>query len=68
VTPTSGGNIKLKDADLLANDDDVDLGESIASLETIDAFVGETKEEFNRLKRLIDEKDEELKALEDDFY
>lgn len=48
--------------------DMVDGEDSMMSLETLDSFVGPVKDEFNRLKQLIDEKDEELKALESDFY
>lgn len=43
-------------------------GEAMENMETLDSFVGPVKDEFYRLKRLIDEKDEELKTLEDDFY
>ena len=46
-----------------------DLGDqSIASMETIDAFVGPVKEEFADLKRRIEEKDRQLEKLEEDFY
>lgn len=58
---------KLKDGDNLDGDEH-GMDSSMASLETVDAFVGPVKDEFYRLKRLIDEKDEELKTLEDDFY
>jgi hypothetical protein len=37
-------------------------------MESIDQYVGPVKEEFNALKRLIDEKDRELEELEEDFY
>ena len=66
ATPT--GNIKLKDGDMLDGDAAEFDTESLSRMETIDEFVGPHKEEFFRLKRLIDEKDEELKALEDQFY
>ena len=65
TTPVS--NIKLKDADNLEGEIEFDA-DSIGRMETIDEFCGPTKEEFHRLKRLIDEKDEELKTLEDEFY
>ena len=41
---------------------------SIASMDTIDAFVGPVKEEFDDLKRRIEEKDRQLEKLESDFY
>lgn len=37
-------------------------------METIDAFVGPVKNEFDELKRKIDAKDKELAELEDNFY
>ena len=37
-------------------------------METIDAFVGPVKNEFEDLKRKIDEKDKELEKLESAFY
>ena len=37
-------------------------------METIDAFVGPVKSEFDDLKRKIDEKDKELEKLESAFY
>ena len=37
-------------------------------METIDAFVGPAKREFEELKRKIEEKDRELETLEEDFY
>lgn len=37
-------------------------------METIDAFVGPVKTEFEDLKRKIDEKDKELEELESQFY
>ena len=71
--PTAGGNFKgskMKDQDILEGDDaGTELyGDAISQMETLEEFVGPVKDEFYRLKRLIDEKDEELKTLEDDFY
>lgn len=37
-------------------------------METIDAFVGPVKQEFDDLKRRIEEKDRQLEKLESDFY
>jgi len=60
--------------DLFFMDKDADLNgsyqddSSMASLETIDAFVGPVKAEFDQLKNLIDAKDKELEKLESDFY
>ena len=50
--------------------DETDYGvhDSVASLETIDAFVGPVKEEFNELKRKIEEKDKELEVLQSEYY
>jgi len=69
-TPSIGINDKKKKSgDMLEGDYNAELdAESMASMETLDSFVGPVKEEFERLKRLIDEKDEELKTLEDNFY
>ena len=47
---------------------DGDEDESMASLETIDAFVGPVKKEFDDLKQAIEDKDQELVELETDFY
>ena len=42
--------------------------ESQASIDTLDNYVGPVREEFDELKRKIDEKEHELQALEGDYY
>jgi len=66
---TKGGKNNSDDLFNFASSAQEDLNnESIENLETIDAFVGPVKKEFDDLKRKIDEKDQELIKLETDFY
>ena len=65
----------MKDADDLFNFGGKTAGEygdeeddEMARLETIDAFVGPVKKEFNDLKKKIEDKDKELQQLEKSFY
>ena len=44
------------------------VDDSLASMDTIDAFVGPVKKEFNDLKKKIEDKDAELIELESNFY
>ena len=67
---TTPGQAKRNRADFLS-DLDPDYNEydnSMASLETIDAFVGPVKREFNDLKKKIEDQDRQLEKLESDFY
>ena len=42
--------------------------ESQASIDTLDNYVGPVREEFDELKRKIEDKEHELAALESDYY
>ena len=42
--------------------------ESQASIDTLDNYVGPVREEFDELKRKIDEKEDELNGLEKEYY
>jgi hypothetical protein len=66
-TPGASGQSRKA---LLADDlfGAIDTDNSLASMETLDAFVGPVKTEFDDLKRKIDAKDKELAELEDNFY
>lgn len=61
---------KMEDLFSYGDKDAEDLGphDSVASLDTIDAFVGPVKTEFDNLKKLIESSDRELEILEADFY
>ena len=64
--PTPSQNRKGQQADDLFGALETD--NSLGAMETIDAFVGPVKTEFDDLKRKIDLKDKELQDLETDFY
>ena len=42
--------------------------ESQASIDTLDNYVGPVREEFDELKRKIDDKENELNRLEKEYY
>ena len=50
------------------SDDMFSFLETDASMQSVDAFVGPVKTEFEDLKRKIEAKDRELEQLETDFY
>ena len=44
------------------------MSESHASIDTLDNYVGPVREEFDELKRKIDEKTKELETMEEEYY
>lgn len=64
--PSASQNRKAQQADDLFGA--IDTENSMGSMDTIDAFVGPVKTEFEDLKRKIDLKDKELVELEQNFY
>ena len=67
--PLAGSSLSINrsDSEMLFDGDNT-MGGPNSSMETIDAFVGPVKKEFDDLKRRIEEKDAELVELEAKFY
>ena len=62
--PTKGGDKKLNQSSVFTDA----LTESQASIDTLDNYVGPVREEFDDLKRKIDEKTNEFEVLEEEYY